>query len=113
MCIKWLKTCKDTPTEKWDAQLKRCLGKLVDIEGCALFHVCNSLNLSKELLYMSMTPKGELEEVLAFLVPASQCTVVLNGVHCNSGHQGQQLIFTSQQRMHMCALATSLHMLMK
>ena len=32
-----------------------------------------------------MTPKGELEGVLAFLVPSSQCTAALN-----MGHQGQQ-----------------------
>ena len=32
VCIKWLKTCKDTPTEKWDAQLKKCLGELVDTD---------------------------------------------------------------------------------
>ena len=28
--------------------------------------------------------------MLAFLVPSSQYTAVLNGVHCDTGHQGQQ-----------------------
>ena len=46
--------------------------------------------MSKGLLYLSTTPKGELEGLLAFLVPSSQCTAVLNGVHHNAGHQGQQ-----------------------
>ena len=46
--------------------------------------------MSKGLLYLSMTPKGELEGVLAFLVPSSQCTAVLNGVHHDTDHQGQQ-----------------------
>ena len=50
----------------------------------------NSLVLSKGLLYISTMPKGEVEGVLAFLVPTSQCTAVLNGVHHNAGHQGQQ-----------------------
>ena len=42
-------------------------------EGCILFCMCNSLVLNKGLLYMSTTPKGEMEGVLAFLVPSSQC----------------------------------------
>ena len=46
--------------------------------------------MSKGLLYLSMTPKGELDGVLASLVPASQHTAALNGVHCDTGHQGQQ-----------------------
>ena len=98
-CIKWLRTHKDTPKEKQDAQLKKCLGDLVDIEeGHALFCMCHSLTLSKELLYPSMTPKGELEGVLAFLVPTSQCTTALNGVHCGAGHQGQQRMFALVQQ---------------
>ena len=28
--------------------------------------------------------------MLAFLVPSSQCTAALNGIHCNTGYQGQQ-----------------------
>ena len=59
-------------------------------EGHALFHMHNSLTMSKRLLYFSTTPKGELEGVLAFLVPSSQHTAVLNGVHHDVGHQGQQ-----------------------
>ena len=55
-----------------------------------LVHMCNSLVLSKGLLYMSTTPKGEVGGVLAFLVPSSQCTAALNGIHCHAGHQGQQ-----------------------
>ena len=55
-----------------------------------LFCVCNSLVLSKGLLYMSTTPKGEMEGVLAFLVPSNQCVTALNGVHHDAGHQGQQ-----------------------
>ena len=94
----WLKTHKDTPKEKWNAQLKKCLGELADTEeGHVLFRVCNSLTLSKELLYLSMTPKGELEGVLAFLVPASQCMATLNGVHHDAGHQGQQQMLTLAQ----------------
>ena len=37
-----------------------------------------------------MTPKGETEGVLAFVIPVAQCHTVLNGVHRDVGHQGQQ-----------------------
>ena len=90
-CRKWLKAHKDTPTEKRDALIKKYWCSLAEMEeGRALFHVCNSLVLSKGLLYISTMPNGELEGVLAFLVPSSQLTMALNGVHCNAGHQGQQ-----------------------
>ena len=90
-CRKWLKAGKDTPPQKRDALLKKYLGNQVDMEeGHALFRICNSLVLSKGLLYISTMPKGEVEGVLAFLVPSSQCTAALNDVHCDAGHQGQQ-----------------------
>ena len=60
-CIKWVKAQKDTPAEQQDTQLKKYLDKQADTEeGWALFCVCNSLTMSKGLLYLSMTPKGEL-----------------------------------------------------
>ena len=58
-------------------------------EGHALFCMCNSLVLSKGLLYISTIPKGELEGMLAFLVPSSQCTMALNGIYHDTGHQVQ------------------------
>ena len=97
-CRKWLKACKDAPTEKRNALLKKYLGSQADMEeGHALFCICNSLVLSKGLLYISPTPKGELEGVLAFLVPSSQCTRALNGVHQDTGHQGQQRMLALAQ----------------
>ena len=57
-------------------------------EGHALFHICNSLVLSKGLLYVSTTPKGEAEGILAFLVPIGHYHVALNGVHCDMRHIG-------------------------
>ena len=68
-CRKWLKAQKDTLAEKRDALLKKYLGSQADTdEGHVLFCMHNSLVLSKGLLYMSTTPKGEMEGVLAFLV---------------------------------------------
>ena len=90
-CRQWLRTCKDTPPQKRDVLLKKYLGSQVDTEeGRALFCMCNSLVLSKGLLYISTMPKGEVEGVLAFLVPTGQHRVALNGVHRDPGHQGQQ-----------------------
>ena len=53
--------------------------------------------LSEGLLYISTTPKGEVEGVLAFLVPSSQCTAALNGIHHDTGHQGQQRMLALAQ----------------
>ena len=90
-CRKWLKAHKNTPAEKRGALLRKYLGSQVDMEeGHMLFRMCNSLVLSKGLLYMSTTPKGEMEGVLAFLVPSSQHTAALNGVHHDAGHQGKK-----------------------
>ena len=90
-CRKWLQTRKDTLPQKRDALLNKYLGSQVDMEeGCTLFHVHNSLVLSKGLLYISITSKGEVEGLLAFLVPIDQHRVALNGMHHDVGHQGQQ-----------------------
>ena len=63
-CRRWLCICKDTPPQKRDVQIRKYLGSQADTEGCALFCVCNSLVLSKGLLYISTMPKGEVEGVL-------------------------------------------------
>ena len=53
---------------KRDALLKRYMGSQADMEEAhALFCMCNSLILSKGLLYISTMPKGEMEGVLASL----------------------------------------------
>ena len=41
------------------------------------FCICNSLILNKGLMYVNMTPKGETEGVLAFVIPVGQCHLVL------------------------------------
>ena len=91
MCHKWLHLRKDTPLPKRDALLKECLGVEAETEqGKMFFHICNSFVLNKGLMYMSTTPKGKTERVLAFVVPVGQCQMALNSVHHDAGHQGQQ-----------------------
>ena len=50
-------------------------------------------------MYVSTTPKGETEGVLAFVIPVGQCCMMLNGVHHDAGHQGQQrtLVLTQER----------------
>ena len=59
-------------------------------QGKMFFLIHNSLILNKGLMYMNTIQKGEMEGVLAFIVPVGQCCLVFNRIHCNAGHQGQQ-----------------------
>ena len=52
--------------------------------------MCNSLVLSKGLLYVSTMLKEEAEGIVAFVVPTCQHHTALNGVHRDMGYQGQQ-----------------------
>ena len=68
-------------------------------EGDALFHVHNSLIMSKGLLYVNTMPKGKVEVVLTFLIPTDQCHMALYWVHHDVGHQGQQrMLALAQER---------------
>ena len=58
-------------------------------QGKMFFHTHNSPILNKGLMYVSTTPKGETEGVLAFVAPGGQCWMVLNSVHHDAGHQSQ------------------------
>ena len=87
-CCKWLCLKRDTPFPEQDALLKKCLGMGAETEqGKMFFCICNSLVLSKGLMYMSTTPKGKTEGVLTFVVPVGQLRMALNGVHRDVGHQ--------------------------
>ena len=90
-CCKWLHLRKDTLPPWQETLLKECLGVEAETEhGKMFFRIRNSLVFNKGLLYINMTPKGETEGVLAFIIPMGQRCLVLNGVHRNAGHQGQQ-----------------------
>ena len=41
-------------------------------------------------MYVNTTPKGETEGVLAFVIPAAQHRMALNGVYRDAIHQGHQ-----------------------
>ena len=90
-CHKWLHLRKGMPPPRRDTLLKECLGAEAETEqGKMFFHIHNSLTLNKGLMYVNMTPKGETEGVLVFVIPMAQHHMALNGVHRDVGHQGQQ-----------------------
>ena len=90
-CCKWLCLRKGMLPPRRDTLLKECLGAEAEMEqGKMFFHIRNSLILNKGLMYVNTTPKGETEGVLAFIIPVAQHRMVLNGVHRDAGHQGQQ-----------------------
>ena len=90
-CHKWLCLRKGTSPSRQDTLLKEYLGAEAETEqGKMFFHIRNSLVLNKGLMYVNTTPKGDTEGVLAFVIPAGQHHMVLNGVHRDAGHQGQQ-----------------------
>ena len=77
-CRKWLCLRKDTLLPWRNTFLKECLGVKAEMEqGNMFFPIRNSLVLNKGLMYMSVTPKGETEGVLAFIIPAGQCRMTL------------------------------------
>ena len=90
-CCKWLSKKRSIIPQKRDALLKECMSEhSTSEEGKALFRVRNSLTLWKGLMYMNIMPKGETEGLLAFVVPSAHRRTALNGVHQDTGHQGQQ-----------------------
>ena len=114
-CHKWLHLRKDMPLPWQVTLLKECLRAEAEMEqGKMFFHIHNSLILNKGLMYMSTTPKGETEGVLAFVVPVGQCKMVLNGVHCDAGHKGQQrTLVLAQERFWWPMMAEDCHMIVR
>ena len=97
-CRKWLHLRKGTSPSRQDTLLKECLGVEAETEqGKMFFCIHNSLVLNKGLMYVNTTPKGETKGVLAFVIPVAQRCMVLNGVHRDAGHQGQQWTFALAQ----------------
>ena len=81
-CRKWLSMKKNVILQKRDALLKECMKEhSTSEEGKALYHVRNNLTMRKGLMYVNITPRGETEGLLAFVVPSAHRCTALNGVH--------------------------------
>ena len=112
---KWLRLRKNTPLPWQDTFLKECLRVEAETEqGRMFFHICNSLILNKGLMYMSTTPKGETEGILAFVFPVGQCRMALNSVHHDACHQGQQrTLALTQERFWWPMMAEDCHVIVR
>ena len=65
-------------------------------------------------MYVNTTPKGETEGVLAFIIPMGQHRLVLNGVHCDASHQGQQwALALAQERFWWSMMAEDCHAIVR
>ena len=65
-------------------------------------------------MYVNTTPKGETEGVLAFVIPVGQHRLVLNGVHHDAGHQGQQRTLAfAQERFWWPMMAEDCHAIVR
>ena len=115
VCRNWLRLRKDMWLPQRDTLLKECLGAVAEMEqGKMFFRIHNSLILSKGLMYMNTTPKGEIEGVLAFVIPVHQCCLVLHGVHHDAGHQGQQrTLALTQERFWWPLMAEDYHAIVR
>ena len=81
-CRQWLSTKRNVIPQKRDALLKECMGEHSNSEeGKALFRARNNLTMRKGVMYVNTTPKGEIEGLLAFVVPSTHRRAALNGVH--------------------------------
>ena len=81
-CRKWLSMKRSVTPQKRDILLKECMGEQsTSEEGKALFRVRNNLTMRKGLMYVNITPKGETEGLLAFVVPFTHRRMALNEVH--------------------------------
>ena len=114
-CHKWLRLRKDMPPPWQETLLKECLGAEAETEqGKMFFHIRNSLVLNTGLMYVNMTPKGETEGVLAFVVPVGQCRLALKGVHRDAGHRGQQrTLALTQERFWWPMMAEDCHAIVR
>ena len=68
-----------------DEGLNLTVTELLECMDCAFGDMCKY-----NTMICSLYEIRQKEGVLAFLVPSSQYTVALNGVHHDAGHQGQQ-----------------------
>ena len=57
-------------------------------EGQMVWRNHQNFTTLQDTLYLHSTPKGEIEDLLLFMVPKMHWTASLNGCHQDAGHQG-------------------------
>ena len=80
--LDWLEAQKKT-------DLKTLLGEHASSEEDQLvWRNCQNFSIHQKALYLCMTPKGESEELMLFVVPRVHQVTALNGCHQDAAHQG-------------------------
>ena len=80
--LQWLESRKK-------ADLRMLLGECITSEeGWMVWRNCQNFTSLQGTLYFSSTPKGEIKDLLLFVVPKAHRTAALNGCHRDAGHQG-------------------------
>ena len=80
--LDWLEAQKKT-------NLKTLLGEHASSEeGQLVWRNHQNFMIHQKALYLCMTPKGECENLMLFMVPRVHWATTLNGCHWDAGHQG-------------------------
>ena len=58
------------------------------VDGQLVWRNRQNFVIHQNTLYLCMTPKGESEDLMLFMVPRVHWVVTLNGCHQDAGHQG-------------------------
>ena len=89
--LDWLEAQKKT-------DLKTLLGEHASsVDGQLVWMNCQNFIIHQKALYLCMTPKGESEELMLFVVPRVHQVATLNGWHWDAGHQGHDHILSLLQ----------------
>ena len=97
----WAKTKREDPIlnavldwlEAWKkTDLKTLLGEHASsVDGWLVWRNCQNFVIHQKALYLCMTPKGESEDLMLFVVPRVHQVTTLNGHDQDAGHQGYTL----------------------
>ena len=93
----WAKMQREDPVlntvldwlEAWKkADLKTLLGEHASsADGQMVWRNCQNFVIHQNVLYLCMTPRGESEDLMLFMVPRAHQVTTLNEYHQDSGHQ--------------------------
>ena len=73
--LDWLEAQKKT-------DLKTLLGEHASsVDGQLVWRNCQNFMIHQKALYLCMTPKGESEDLMLFMVPRAHWVTTLNGCH--------------------------------
>ena len=57
------------------------------VDGQLVWRNCQNFMIHQKALYLCLTPKGESEDLMLFVVPKTHWVTTLDGFHWDAGHQ--------------------------